>query len=48
MTWTEARAGLQLIAELEIGTRLRDASHREQATFDRSLDALRREQVERI
>lgn len=48
MTWAEAMAGLQLIAEQEIGTRLRDASRQEQATFDRSLDALRREQVERI
>jgi len=48
MTWEEAMAGLQLIAEQEIGTRLRDAARTEQAQFDRSLDALRREQVERI
>jgi len=48
MTWEQAMAGLQLIAEQEVGTRLRDAARTEQAQFDRSLDALRREQVERI
>jgi hypothetical protein len=48
MTYVEARAALQLIAEQEIGTRLRQAADHEQRQFDRSLDALRREQVERI
>lgn len=48
MTFTEAMAALQLVAEEEIGTHLRAADRREQTRFDRSLDALRREQMERI
>jgi hypothetical protein len=48
MTYIEGMAALQLIAEQEIGTRLRQAQAAEDKRFDRSLDALRREQQERI
>ena len=48
MTWEEGMAALQVIAEETFGTPMREAKAREDARFDRSLDALRREQQERI
>lgn len=48
MNFTEAMAALQLVAEEAIGAPNRAAQKREDDKFDRSLDALRREQLERI
>jgi hypothetical protein len=48
MTFEEGLAALQVIAEETYGVPMREAQAREDARFDRSLDALRREQQERI
>ena len=48
MTFEEGMAALQVIAEETYGTPLRAKQAADDARFDRSLDALRREQQERI
>lgn len=48
MTYQEGMAALQLVAEEEIGVHLRAQARKEQVRSDRTMDALRREQLERI
>jgi hypothetical protein len=48
MTWREGFAALQLVAEEEIGVALRQQSRSDNATEDASLEALRREQLEKL
>jgi len=45
MTWTEANAAAQLLAEEKIGTRIRQAEAAEDAQYERSKAALRRDEV---
>jgi hypothetical protein len=44
MTYQEGRAGLQLVAERDVGQPLRAHNRAQDALEDRSLEALRREQ----
>jgi hypothetical protein len=48
MTFTEGFAGLQLVAEEEIGVLIRQHARRENASEDQSMEALRREQLEKL
>lgn len=48
MTWVEGFAGLQLVAEQDVGTKLRAHNRAEDRKLDRGVDALRREQQEMI
>lgn len=43
MTWTEANAATLLLAEERVGTRVRMAQAHEDAQYERSKAALRRE-----
>ena len=43
MTWDEAKAALQLLAEERVGTRVRAVEAREDAEFARSKDVVKRE-----
>ena len=45
MTWDDAKAALQLLAEERVGTRVREMQAREDARFERSKAALRRDEV---
>jgi hypothetical protein len=47
MTWAEANAATQLLAEEKIGTRVRRAEAMEQAQYERSKAALQRDEVRR-
>lgn len=48
MTFQEGMAGLQLVAEQEVGVPMRDATRRENAREDRSIEALRKAQQELV
>jgi hypothetical protein len=48
MNYQEGMGALQLIAEQEIGVHIREAQDREDRQFNRSVEALRREQQELI
>lgn len=45
MSWTEANAATQLLAEEKIGTHARRAEAAEEARYQRSKAALRRDEV---
>lgn len=47
MTWDEAKAATLLLAEERLGTRVREAQAREDATFEQSKSILRREEAKR-
>jgi hypothetical protein len=48
MTYIEGMAGLQLVAEQEVGVPMREQTRQENAREDRSMAALRRAQQEMV